>query len=90
MQDYLAWKSYGTGPLLAEIARNPGLSMELLCQRIHQLGGINLSAQSCASIAAAALVAQHGAAQVHQLADASLDEMYKAVKASTQCMHIWR
>ena len=64
--------------------------MELLCHRIHQLGGINLSEQSCASIAAAALVAQHGAARVNRLADGEIDDMYKAVKASTQCMHVWR
>ena len=91
MQDYLSWKSFGTAPLWAEIAKNPGLSMELLCQRMNQLGGINLSETSCASIAAAALVAQHGAARVNQLADADIDDMYKAVKASTQCIHaFWR
>ena len=87
MQDYLAWKSYGTGPLWAEIARNPGLSCELICQRIHELGGINLSLQSCASIAAAALVAKHSPVGVSQLADADIDDMYKTVKAST-CMHM--
>ena len=60
--------------------------MELLCQRISKLGGINISEQSAASVAAAALVAQEGPARVHLLADDDIDNMYKAVKASNACM----
>ena len=82
MQDFRAWKSFGTARLWEEIGATPNLAVELLAQHINHLGGINLSEPSSASIAAAAIVAMHGPGGCTTLADDEIDNVYKQVKAS--------
>lgn len=82
MQDWLSWKSYGTARVWSEVGATPSLASEVLCQHIASLGGINLSEQTRASIAAAVLVGMYGSNGCACLQDADLDSMYQSVKAS--------
>ena len=87
LQDFLAWHSFGTAELWQQIRENPGLASELLCQHFSLLGAINPGEPSSASLAAAALVAEHGPQGTPMLSKQEIDQMYKHVKASIHaCM----
>ena len=81
MQDYTSFPAFGTAAVWGDIAANPSLSIEVLCQHMHKLGLVNPSEPTSADIAAVALVAQWGPSASALLAQADIDKAFSDVKA---------
>ena len=79
-QDFCAWTGYGTAEFWEELLSNPALAKELICQYVAELGAINPTEPTSASIAAAIALVMWGA-RASLIPDDDLEDLFWDVKA---------
>ena len=85
MQDFVTWPAFGTKVFWDSVQELPEMALELICQRVHELGGINPSEPTSREVAAHAAVAKYGYPGCATLAAEELNNMFDFAKASA-CM----
>ena len=84
LQDFLAWKSFGTARLWTDIQANPSLAGELLAQHLSSLGLVAPSEPTSADVASALVVAMFGPTAAGAIHEAEIRKQFLWFKAARQ------
>jgi hypothetical protein len=87
LQNYTPWTNYGTKDMWANVFKYPNLAGQIIAEHLKQLGLACPSEPTCASVAAADLLAQHGP-MAYNLPKEAFEAAYAAAKKALKNLQL--